>query len=117
MLYMVGTLCETDKLESKLPDSVFTELVRGIAILDCEYGEGRNYQEYGGYSLIAETAEDVQEVKKYVDYESHSCEWVTSIGKDSGYLSALFIMNNDFSIMLYLPSAVAPNVLLEEVEK
>ncbi len=117
MLYMVGTLRETDKLESKLPDSVFTELVRGIAILDCEYGEDRNYREDGGYSLIAETAEDVQEVKKYVDYESHLCEWVTFIGKDSGYLSALFIMNNDFSIMLYLPSAVAPNILLEEVEK
>ena len=118
MLYMVGTLREVDRLESKLPISVFTELVRGTAILDYEYGENRNYRkDDGGYSLIAETAEDVEEIKKYVDYETHLCEWVTSIGKDSGYLSALFIMSNDFSIMLYLPSAVAPDVLLEEVDK
>lgn len=116
MLYMIGTMRETDKLAAKLPDSVFTELVRGIAILDCEYGEDRDYRNYGGYSLVAETADDVLSVKNYVDYESHLCEWVTSIGKDSGYLSALFIMSNDFSIMLYLPSAVAPDILLEEVE-
>ena len=63
MLYMVGTLCETDKLETKLPASVFTELVRGIVVLDSEYGENRNYQECGGYSLIVETAEDVQKIK------------------------------------------------------
>ena len=116
MLYMVGTLCETDKLETKLPVSVFTELVRGIAILDCEYGQNRNYRECGGYSLIVETAEDVQDIKNYVDYEAHPAEWVTSIGKDSGYLSALYIMNDDFSIMIYLPAAIAPTVILDEVE-
>ena len=116
MLYMVGTLCETGELKKKLPVSVFTELVRGIAVLDSEYGENRNYQECGGYSLIVETAEDVQEVKNFVDYEAHPAEWVTSIGKDSGYLSALYIMKDYFYIMLYLPAAVAPDVILEEVE-
>lgn len=116
MLYVVGTLRETDKLETKLPDRVFTELVRGIVILDCEYGEDRNYREYGGYSLVAETAEDVQAVKNHVDFDTHPCEWATRIGKDSGYLSALYILNDDFSIMLYLPAAVAPTVILEEVE-
>ena len=116
MLYMIGTMRETDKLAAKLPDSVFTELVRGIAILDCEYGEDRDYRNYGGYSLVAETADDVLSVKNYVDYESHLCEWVTSIGKDSSYLSALFIMSNDFSIMLYLPAAIAPDAILRELD-
>lgn len=116
MLYMVGTMRETDTLAEKLPDSVFTELIRGIAILDCEYGEDRDYRNYGGYSLIAETLEDVLSVKNYVDYESHLCEWVTFIGKDSGYLSALFIMSNDFSIMLYLPAAIAPDAILRELD-
>lgn len=115
MLYMVGTLCETDKLETKLPVSVFTELVRGIAVLDSKYGENRNYQECGGYSLIAETTEDIQEIKNYMDYESHPAEWVTSIGKDSSYLSALYILNDDFSIMLYMPAAIAPTVILDKM--
>lgn len=116
MLHIVGTMREISKLEVKLPVSVFTELVRSVAILDYEYGENRDYRVHGGYSLIAETAEDIREAKNYVDYESHPAEWVTSIDKVSGYLSALYILSNDFSIMLYLPAAVAPTVILDEVE-
>lgn len=116
MLHIVGTVNEACRLESLLPERVFTELVRGLVILDCEYGENRNYHEDGGYSLIAETAEDIQAVKKYVDFEFHPCEWAVTIGKDTGYLCALFIMNDDFSIMLYLPAAIAPDAILRELD-
>lgn len=116
MLYMVGTMGETDNLESKLPDRVFTELVRGIAILDCEYGENRNYQESGGYSLVAETSEDVEKIKNYVDFDLHPCEWAVTIGLDTGYICALFILNDDFSIMAYMPLAVAPDAIIRDLE-
>lgn len=116
MLYMIGTMCETDKLESKLPDRVFTELVRGIAILDCEYGEDRNYQECGGYSLVAETLEDVQKIKTYVDFNLHPCEWAVKIGVDTGYICALYILNDDFSIMAYMPLSVAPDAIIRDLE-
>jgi len=115
MLYVVGTLKETDKLESKLPDRVFTELVRGIAILDCEYGENRNYLESGGCSLVAETVEDVQAIKTYIDYDIHPCEWAVTVGS-SGYICALYLMNNEYSIMAYMPLAVAPNAIIRDLE-
>lgn len=116
MLYMIGTMRETDKLKSRLPRRVFSELVHGITILDCEYGKNRNYQEAGGYSLIAETLEDVQAAKRFVDYESHPCEWATTVGQGTRYICALFIMNDDFSILLYLPAAIAPDAILRELD-
>ena len=67
---------------SRIPERVYTELLRGTAILDAEYGEDRNYLLTGGYSLIAETADDLRRVKAAVDYEAHPCEWATVIGKD-----------------------------------
>ena len=116
MLYMVGTLSETDVLETRLPEAVFDELLRGIAVLDSEYGIDRDYRLYGGYSLVAEIAEDVQKAGEYIDFTAHPCEWVRRIGEDGDYLCALYVLNNDFSIMLYLPAAVAPAMILEEVE-
>ena len=116
MLYMIGTLSETEVLETRLPGEVFDELLRGLAILDREYGVDREYRLCGGYSLVAETAEDVQEAREYINFEAHPCEWVRHIGEDTGYLCALYVLNNDFSIMLYLSAAVAPAVILKEVE-
>ena len=116
MLYMIGTLSETEPLETRLPEAVFDELLRGIAVLDSEYGIDRDYRLYGGYSLVAETAEDVQKAGEYIDIMAHPCEWVRRIGEDGDYLCALYVLNNDFSIMLYLPMVVAPAVILAEME-
>ncbi len=116
MLYIIGTAREVGKLEAKLPDRVFSELVRGVAILDCEYGENRNYFESGGYSLVAETADDITAVRKYVDYEVHPGEWVTRIGLETGYISALYLMNDDYGIMVYMPLAVAPDAIIRDLE-
>lgn len=115
MLYMIGTLSEIEGMEKKLPNGVFVDLVRSTSILDYEYGKDRDYRTCGGYSLVAETVEDVHAVKKYVDLDFHPCEWVERIGKNRDYLSALYVLNNDFSIMVYLPSAIAPTVILDEV--
>ena len=116
MLYMIGTLSEIEGMEKKLPNEVFVDLVRSTSILDYEYGKDRDYQKCCGYSLVAETVEDIQQVKKYLDFDSRPCEWVERIGRDRDYLSALYVLNNDFSIMLYLPTKFAPLVILEEVE-
>ena len=117
MLYQIGTKKELPMVVRRIPERVYTELLRGTAILDAEYGEDRNYLLTGGYSLIAETADDLCRVKAVIDYDTHICEWVTVIGKDTGYLSALFVLNDDFSIMLYLPRAIASASILNELEE
>lgn len=117
MLYRIGTSSEVDKLEKAFPDDLFTELAHDIAILDCEYGEYRDYAEVGGYALVAEAKEDVAEIRKYVDYTLHPCEWATRIRNDSNYISALFLMNDDFAIMVFMPLAIAPEAILREFDE
>ena len=115
MLYRIGTKKELSSSDLKLPTRVLTEVFQGISVLDCEYGEDRNSLESGGFSLIAEAPDDIPAIKNYVDYEKHPCEWTTKIG-NTGYISSLFVINNDFSIIVYMPQEIAPQALLTELE-
>ena len=117
MLRMVGTLSEAEKLKGKLPEKVFLHLVWSASVLDSEYGKTRDYMRDGGYTLVAETAEDVQEMKRYVDYDRHVYEWAKYLGDGNSYISALYLMNNDFSIVLMIPTSVAPASILREMEE
>lgn len=115
MLYTLGTAHELALLPYHLPQELVTEILQGLLVLDCEYGESRNYLESGGYSVIAETMEDIPGLRAIIDYDKHPCEWATRIGR-TGYVSALYILNNDFSIMVYLPLAIAPTTIINELE-
>lgn len=117
MLYRVGTTKELPMLRNRLPERVYEEVLRGVAILDCEYGTQRAYLQSGGYSVIVENEEDVLLLKEIVDFDTHPCEWATVIGKGTGFLSALFLLNDDFSIMAYMPREVAPDAILRELEE
>ena len=115
MLYTLGTTNELSLLPAHLPEELRTEILTGLVVLDAEYGESRNYYESGGYSAIAENIEDIPGLKCIIDYEKHPCEWATKIGR-TGFVSALYILNNDFSIMVYLPQAIAPTAIINELE-
>lgn len=114
MLYRIGTATEVPSLNEHIPERVFGEVLRGIVILDAEYGESRDYLNCGGYSLIADTDEDAECAIASIG-KAHPCEWVTRIGT-SGWVSALYVLNDDFSVMLYTPEAALPDTLLRELE-
>ena len=111
MLYRIGTKAELVSLPIELPERVMSELLRGVCILDCEYGP-RDYTLIGGCSLIAETKADVEEALSGIN---GPCEWATRIG-NTGYFSALYILTDDFSVMLYAPIEAATNSILKELE-
>ena len=113
MLYRVGTAQDISSLPLSLPENVYEELLRCTLILDREYGDNRDYLQSGGYSLIAENKDDVLSVKKIIDYDCHYPEWVD---KFDGYVAALFLMNDDYSIMLFSPQTITPQVILDEME-
>lgn len=115
MLYQIGTQRELPLLPSGLPQAVITEILQGLIVLDAEYGVDRNYLESGGYSLLVETKEDILKLRDIINYEKHPCEWATRIG-NTGYISALYILNDDFSIMVYLPLAIAPHAIILDLE-
>lgn len=115
MLYTIGTKTEIPALQGRIPERVIREVLRGVSILDAEYGEERNYFVDGGYSLIANTIEDVDQSLTRIG-KTRLCEWVTKLG-DSGWASALYLLNDDFSVVLYAPTSVMPTHLLQELEE
>lgn len=115
MLYYVGTTKEVSMLEGHLPSRLVSEVCRSVVVLDAEYSEHRDYFREGGFSLIVETAEDLQHAKERFDPNQHLCEWATKIG-NTGFASALYILDNEFTIMLYLPIAIANKDILENLE-
>ena len=83
--------------------------------LDAEYGDDRDYRESSGYSLIAENWDDFPQLNEIINTNIHAPEWATHIGK-TDFISALYIMNNDFSLMVYLPLEIAAVPIKLELE-
>ena len=116
MLFQVGTKRELPTLSTALPEQVIEQLSQEITALDALYGEGRNYRLSGGYSLIATDSKDIPALKQIIDIETHPCEVAAEVGSGTDYLSLLFVLNNDFSIAVYLPKGIVPTALLTELE-
>ena len=113
MLYKIGTMAELPALPCTIPEPAYTNLVTSLVVLDAEYGEARNYMEEGGYCLIIETADDLPAFKNTIDYEAHPCEWATRQGD---YVTALYILSNDYAVMVFAPLDIAPQAILVELE-
>ena len=114
MVYTIGTTREIPSLPCTLPQNVKKELLRCTAVLDREYGEDRDYHQTGGYSLIVETVEDISSIRPTLDLEAHFPEWADRYGN---YAAALYLLNDDFSVVLFIPLAIAPKSILNELEE
>lgn len=90
-----------------LPQEVLTVVLDAVTILDTEYGENRNVDSgYGGYVMIVESEEDFEKMKEVrIDVETATPEYVDVIRCDSGqaFSSQLFLLGNDFGIVVILP--------------
>lgn len=115
MLYRIGTQSEWMTLKGIIHYSIMEELKAYIDILDLEYGLERDYMEVGGYAFVAETKDDLERVKEVLNYDTHPCEWAMRLWGSTGYVSALYLLNNEFSIQLYMPEHIAPKDILEEL--
>ena len=116
MLYRIGTVKELSNPEIDLPEPVLAEITRTTTALANTYGDRRDYLLSGGYSLIVEEEHDIPYLKQIINYDAHPCEWANEVAEGSGYLSALYLLNNDFSITVYMPIAIAPDAIKSELE-
>ena len=114
MLWRIGNVSEALNLKDVVPDDVHNDIVRDLVILDDEYGKERNYLVDGGYTLIADTKEDVLMALKVVG-EDRPCEWVIRLGT-SGWTNTLFLLGDDFGVVLYALESVLPAALLNQME-
>ena len=113
MLYCVGTVDEIMTVQDKFPKAVIEKLHHCTSVLDEAYGEERNYWQTGGYSLLAQNETDLTGIRMYIR-EDHPCEWADRL--DGDYLSALYLLNDNFSIVVFMPISIAPPDLLSELE-
>lgn len=114
MLYRIGTGKELLPLQGKVPDAVMKQLRYCIDVLDEAYGADREYLHSGGYCLLAETKDDLPGICEIMDLDSYPHEWVKPL--DGDYLSALYLLGDDFSIVVFLPRTIAPTALRKELE-
>ena len=112
-MYRVGNFKEIMDMPGVLPEAVKQRLYESIYMLDLAYSRERDYLCTGGYCLVAQTEADVAEINSIINLEEHPCEWADRIGD---YLSALYLMNDDYSIVVFMPINIAPKTLLEELE-
>ena len=114
MLYRIGTVKEIDAIEEKFPREIVNKLYHCTSVLDEAYGADRDYLQSGGYSLLAENEQDLVGIKPIIDFDTHPCEWADPVGKE--HLSALYLLNDNFSIVIFMPINIAPPELLSELE-
>ena len=114
MLYRIGTVKEIEAVKTKFPSAVIQKLHHCTSVLDEAYGEDRDYLQSGGYSLLAENEQDLAAIKPIIDFDTHPCEWADRIGDD--YLSALYLLNDNFSIVVLMPVAIVPPTILSDLE-
>ena len=98
-------------LEKLFPEYVSEKLSEYIDILNDAYGENRDYTKRGGYVLVVENSKDVLAIGTIFDYRSLLFEWVDRMGDD--YVAVLYMLNDDYSIVLCMPVAIAPDIILK----
>ena len=112
MLYRIGKEEEIKNIAGLFPCDVIAELLEYTHILEEEYGTDRNYLRTGGYSVMTETTEDLAAFSEVIDFEEDLCEWVRQIGE---YLSVLYMLGDDYSIVVFMPISIAPETVLREI--
>lgn len=107
------------QLLEDLPDEVRSKAAEIAAVLDEYYGESRDAErDLGGYVLIAEEPEDMEEIRKVVDFAYTLPEFVdklSCLGHDS-YTNTLMLLSSDYSISLLIPLRFTPVELLRHID-
>ena len=88
--------------------------------MDDNYSPTRNAEhDLGGYVLITEVAEDIEVIKKLIDFGYILPEYVDLITCESGesYTKSLMLLSSDYSISLVIPLRFTPKELLIHMEK
>ena len=105
MLYRLSTTADLSMLPSTFP--IFAEIATNLRIME-QTGADADI-------LVAESIEDLEQVRNIVNFDTHPCEWAEYVGEDRQYVVAVYQLNNSFGIDLYLPITITPDNIKEEL--
>ena len=115
MVYKIGNIRDTVFLPS-MDAAVKNIICEHVRILSSEYGEYRDTdKDDGGYVLYVERGTPVEDIKAIFDYSKSVPEQVDVIPTSKGKIySALYLLNNEYSITVITSEADVPSKILGE---
>ena len=113
MVYKIGNMSDLSTLPL-INDTALELLCHHASVLSHEYGESRNIEEDdGGYILFASSGTNAAELKAFFDVSVHTPEHVDRYGN---LCEAVYLLNNDYAIVIIMSVADAPIELLNEID-
>lgn len=94
---------QLEEIKAKYSNKMIKEVEEIISLIDENYGANRHVnKELGGYILIAQSKEDVAEMKVN-SIKGLLPEYTDIIKSDDGinYYSSLFLLSDDYSIVVF----------------
>ena len=119
MTYIFGTVKEVKSIKCALPAELYQAAHGIVATLDAEYGADRDvYNSDGGCVLILGNVQDLREAAaRYPQIYKGAHELMNLVKCASGdWVNALFLTGNEFGVDVFIPKAIAPQILLDELE-
>ena len=118
MVHKLGHLSELDGIPITDP-MVRADLEEYLRVLDNEYGDDRNVaDDDGGYVLYCNEGTTEQELKSFFDYSQCNVEYVNRrLNASPPFCSALFLLNNEYAVVIVMTIADAPVEITEAFEE
>lgn len=114
MIYKIGTVDDTQKVVFD-SDTAKQIVCFHADVLTSEYGADRNIDtDDGGYILYVTKGTPAQEIKASFDYTKHLAELVHL---QNGVYSAIYIINNDYVVVIISDASDTPPEIIKEYEK
>ena len=110
MVYKLGKVEDMNKLP--IIESTLHEYIKYLLlVLDTEYGTDRDIDiSDGGYVVFVTGNTSDDEITEVFDFKNHSVEYV-EIGET--YSTAVYLLNNEYTVMLIMPTNELPDELKE----
>lgn len=115
MVYKIGTLSKLDILPS-MDAKVLERLTETLEILDDNYGSDRNIDSKGGYVLYAELGTKDTEVLSWFDYKEYIPEYVDYIESVPGYCCTLYLVSDDYAVVIFTAYNDTPKEIANEIQ-
>lgn len=117
MVYKLGTMSDISKISSA-DEAVSKVILDNLKILDDNYGANRNIdKDDGGYILYADSGTPVDELLALFDYEQYLPEYVLPIDSNTPYCYSLYLISNDFGVVIFTAIADTSEDVLEEMKE
>ena len=113
MMYKIGNISDLEMLPM-LDDATLELLYHHARVLTHEYGANRNIDTSdGGFILFATSGTSREELKAFFDTSAYTPECVNTYGS---LCEAIYLLNNDFAVVIIMSIADAPTEILNEID-